>query len=377
MKILVNTRLLISNKLDGIGWFTFETLKRLVEKRATDTFIFVFDRPFSKNFVFAKNVIPVVIGPPARHPFLWFWWFEWSLKKVIKKYEPHLILSPDGYVNLQTNIKQLAVIHDINFEHYPQYLPYFYRNYYRYFFPKFAQKATRISTVSEFSKNDLVKTYKVNAQKIDVVYNGYNTNYKPLEMAEIELTRQKFSNNAPYFLFIGTLHPRKNITRLLLAFNKFKSLHNTNNFKLLIVGEKLWFNNKMKTTYENMAFKNDVVFLGRLNPEVLAQVIASAYAITYVSVFEGFGIPILEGMASGVPVVTSNTSSMPEVGAQAALYCNPLSVESIYNALIEITQNKTLYYDLKIKGLERAAQFSWDNTTDLLNQSIEKLINHD
>src|ERR1039457_2407091 len=159
MNIAVNTRLLIKDKLDGIGWFTYESLKRITVQHPEHSFYFIFDRKFNPEFIFSNNITPIVLYPQARHPLLFYLWFEYSLSSLLKRLNADLFLSPDGYLSLKSDTKSLAVIHDLNFEHYPNDLPFLVRKYYRYYFPKFANKATIIATVSEFSKQDNVKQY--------------------------------------------------------------------------------------------------------------------------------------------------------------------------------------------------------------------------
>ena len=120
MRIAINTRFLLKDKLEGIGWFTFEVVKQLVTNHPEHEFIFLFDRPYDKSFVFAKNVTPVVINPPARHPLLWYWWFEWSVPYALKKHKIDLFFSPDGYLSLKTNVPTVIVMHDLAFEHHPE-----------------------------------------------------------------------------------------------------------------------------------------------------------------------------------------------------------------------------------------------------------------
>ena len=140
MTIAVNTRLLIKNKLDGIGRFTHETLKRITTEHKEHHFVFLFDRDFDEEFIFSDNITPLILGPQARHPVLFYIWFEMSVGNVLNKLKPDLFLSPDGYLSLRARCKSLPVIHDINFAHYPQDLPYSVRKYYNHFFPKFAKK---------------------------------------------------------------------------------------------------------------------------------------------------------------------------------------------------------------------------------------------
>ncbi len=365
MRIVVNTRLLIENKLDGIGWFTYETLKRIVKKHPEHQFYFLFDRKFSDEFIFSKNVIPVVLNPPARHPVLWFLWFEVSVKKFLKRINADLFLSPDGYLSLSSNVEQIAVIHDINFVHRPEDLPFFTRKYYNWFFSKFAKKAVRIATVSEYSKQDISSRFDIAKDKITVVYNGSNEIYKPVsEEIKIKI-KEEYAEGKPYFIFIGTLHPRKNIARLFAAFNKFKK-ETGSDFKLVIVGTKMFMTDDIDKVYSESEFKNDIIFTGRLNPEDLHFVLASAFAMTFVPLFEGFGIPLIEAMSCGVPVIASNTTSLPEVAGDAALFVNPFDINDIKNAMVKIVDDSFLRNNLIEKGNIRKETFSWDKTADKL-----------
>ncbi|MGY8954152.1 MAG: glycosyltransferase family 4 protein [Flavobacteriales bacterium] len=370
MKIAVNTRLLLKNKLEGIGWFSYETLSRITKNHPNDEFIFIFDRPWHNDFIFSDNITPVQIGPPSRHPFLWYAWFQISIPKILNQHKPDVFLSPDGYLSTNTNVPSLPVIHDINFEHYPKDLPFWYSKYYRHYFPKFAKKSTRIATVSQFSKNDIAKKYKVDPNKIDVVYNGVSDRFKPLDKKEINETQKDLANGNPYFVFVGAIHPRKNIAKILEAFEDFKSTGNYNH-KLLLVGKKKWWTSEMEETFQTMKYKGDVIFKDNMNAQQVAQAIGAADALLYVSTFEGFGIPILEAMNCGVPVITSDVSSMPEVAGNAALLCSPFKSDSISEQMKRLVHEPNLSNSLIEKGLLRAKGFSWDKTSELLWKSLE------
>jgi glycosyltransferase involved in cell wall biosynthesis len=373
LNIAVNTRLLIKNKLEGIGWFSFETLKRITTNHPEHTFYFIFDRPFDKQFIFGDNVKPIVIGPPTRHPVLYYLWFEFSIPKILKEINADLFISPDGFLSLKTKIKSIAVIHDINFMHYPKDFPFLLRLYYRYFFPKFAKKANRIVTVSEYSKKDIVEQFSINEKNIDVVYNGSNSIYEPISDAEKELTKKKYTSGNNYFLFVGALSPRKNVSNLLLAFNDFKIKTQSKN-KLVIVGEKMFKTRHLSQIFENLQFKDDVIFTGRMLPENLKNLYSASIALTFVPYFEGFGIPIIEAMNCETAVITSNKTSMPEVSGDAAILVNPFSVESISDAMIELQDNTELRSKLIEKGNQQKQEFSWDKTASKFWKTIEKVI---
>ncbi len=373
MNIAVNTRILLKNKLEGIGWFTYETMKRITQNHPEHQFYFIFDRPYSKEFIFADNVTPIVTGPQARHPVLFYYWFEKSIPKVLKQIKADVFISPDGYLSLNTNIKSIPVIHDINFMHNPKDFPIGLRHYYHYFFPRFAQKAKRIVTVSEFSRKDIKEQFAIDQKNIDVVFNGSNEIYKPSPEEEIQETKKQFTQGEDYFIFVGALSPRKNIANLLSAFNLFKVITKSK-IKLVIVGEKMFKTRKMKDAFNQMNYKDDVIFTGRKSPEELKKLYGAALALTFVPYFEGFGIPIIEAMNCDTAVITSNVTSMPEIAGNAALLVDPFSIESIADAMTKIYNDKDLRNQLIEKGKLQRSKFSWDQTANKFWESIEKVI---
>lgn len=374
MIIAVNTRLLQKGKLEGIGWFTKETLMRITRNHPEHEFIFIFDRPYDEEYIFAENVTPIVVSPPTRHPILWFFWFEIKIPSILKKYKADLFLSPDGYLSLRSNVKQIAAIHDINFAHRPKDLPWLTAKYYNYFFPRFAKKADRIVTVSYYSKEDILRSYKVYGDKIDVVYNGINSLYTPITDEEKAETKQRYTGGSDYFLFVGSLHPRKNICGLLRAFDAFRASVDSN-VKLIITGSEMFKTSDIERTYNGMRYKNEVIFTGRIPTEELHFVLGAALCLTFVPFFEGFGIPVVEAMSAGVPVISSNTTSLPEVGGSAVVYVDPFSRDQIKNAMIRITEDEELRLDLIQKGFLQKEKFSWTRTAELLWGSIQISLN--
>jgi len=373
MKIAVNTRLLIKGKLEGIGWFTFETLKRITRDHPEHNFIFIFDRPFDDLFIFGKNVQGIVVPPPARHPLLWYVWFEHCLPRAINKLGADLFFSPDGYMPLNLKIPALIAIHDINFHHRPGDLPFSSRIYYRRYFPRFARKAERIVSVSEFSKNDIIKSYDIASDKIDVVFNGVNEVYSPLSEQSIQQTRQSLTSGDPYFVFIGSMHPRKNIGRLLLAFDHFKTVH-PDPFKMVLVGEKMFKTAEITRIYRSMTHRSDVVFENRLQPGQLRNVLGASAGLTFVPLYEGFGIPLLEAMQCDIPILASDVTSLPEVAGNAAHYADPMNVSSIAEGMGILARDVMLRNNLIKNGQTRRSLFSWDRTAKGVWSSLERII---
>ena len=370
MIIAVNTRLLIPGKIEGIGRFALETLRIITRDHPEHQFVFMFDRKYSDEVVFSSNVIPVRVFPPARHPLLWIAFFEYGIPPVIRKFKADLFLSPDGWLSLRTGVLSLPVIHDLNFLHFPQFIPFQFRQYYNYYFPRFAAKACRIATVSEFTRNDLSDKFGVDAGKIDVVYNGA-TGFTPANEQIIKEIRNKYTGGDPYFVFVGLIHPRKNLAGLFLAYDRFRQECNSN-VRLLVVGARKWWTGEMQQAYENSTYRSDIIFTGRLPDDEVRKITASALGMVYISWFEGFGIPVLEAMNCDVPVICSSTSSLPEVGGNAVLYADPGNVESVKSAMIRLYKDSGLRNSLIEKARVRREKFSWEKTAQSLWTSVEK-----
>jgi glycosyltransferase involved in cell wall biosynthesis len=375
MRIAVNTRLLLKGKLEGIGWFTYQTLEHMVRQHPEHEFIFFFDRPYDPQFVFAPNVTPVVVHPQARHPILFYIWFEWSVPFLLRKYKADLFLSTDGYMSLSTKVPTCLVIHDLAFEHYPEHFVLSHRLYWRHYSPLFARKATRIATVSTFSKNDISERYGIDSGNIDVVYNGAHDEYKPLTFEEKEAVKKQYSDGCEYFVFAGALHPRKNIVNLLKAFTLFKKRQRTN-MKLVIVGRPAWKYEEVEQMRLTMPYKEDVKWVGYMNVDELSKVMGSAYALLYASLFEGFGIPILEALQCDVPCIVSNTSSMPEVAGDAALLVDPTDPDDIADKMHQIYKDEVLRNRLIENAREQIKKFNWQSSADKLWSCMMQCVQH-
>ena len=374
MNIAVNTRFLLPGKMEGIGYFSFETMQRIVTAHPEHRFNFLFDRPFDPGLLFADNVSAHVVSPPARHPLLWHYWFQFRLPNVIKRLKSDLLLSLDGYLPLRLKIPTVNVIHDLAFEFHPEHMDALTRYYYHRYMPRFAKASTRLATVSEFSKKTIVERYNIEADDIDVVFGAANDNWKPMDQSEREAVAKEYSKGFEYFIYVGAQHPRKNIPRLLKAFEHFKR-RTGRNTKLLIVGRKGWKTGEIYQVLHGLWSKSDIIFTDYVKQEDLRQLVASSLGLVFVSMFEGFGLPILEAMYCDVPVICSNTSSMPEVAGNAALSVDPLNVEEISDAMEKLQSNPILRAELIRKGREQREKFSWDRSADILWDTVEKALN--
>ena len=374
MKIAVNTRFLLKNKLEGFGWFTYETLRRMVAAHPEDEFVFFFDRPYDADFVFGKNVTPVVLFPPARHPFLFVWWYEWSIVRALKKYKPDIFLSTDNFCSLRTDVPTCLILHDVGWAH-PEAkktLPWLVFQYYQFFAPRFLKKANTIVCVSEFVRQDALKYYPfLNPQKIRVCHNGCRTDFRPLSEIEKTAIRAQYTEGVSFFTFVGAVHPRKNVHRLIEGFTEMKKRTQLPH-KLVIVGRFAWQTGDVRTAFENSPFQKDIIFTGYVADEEVPRIVGAATAVTYISLAEGFGIPILEAMHCDVPVVTSNTTSMPEVAGDAAILVNPLSVPEIADALEKLATDAHLRQNLIERGRLQREKFNWDKTAETLYSILKK-----
>lgn len=373
MQIVVNTRLLLKNRLEGIGWFSYQTLRRITQNNSGVHFVFLFDRPFDAEFIFGDNITPLTLPPQARHPFLYYAWLQFSVKPLLRRMQPDLFLSPDGFLALGAECAQLPVIHDINFLHHPKDLKWLTGKYYNHYFPRFARAATRIATVSEYSKQDIAGHYGIDPAKIDVVYNGINSFFMPLNGSQKQETKKRFTGGSDYFVFVSSLHPRKNIPNLLRAFAAFKK-ESGSGLKLVMAGPNFWGLSEIHQVINEQGLKEDVVFTGRLPDEDLALVLGSALAMTFVPYYEGFGIPLVEAMQAEVPILTGNVTSLPEIAGDAALLVNPLDVTEIKNGMMKLYTDAVLRKQLIEKGKLRKQEFSWDRSAELLWKSAMKAI---
>lgn len=270
----------------------------------------------------------------------------------------------------------VATIHDLAFEHMPETFTRRGSFQLKLTVRRTAQRAARIATVSEYSRQDLLRTYKLPPEKIAVTYNGVEPQFTaqawPNEAADIH---NRFGIKRDYLLAVGSLQPRKNLVRLIRAYAKLRSEHKAFTPQLVIVGRKLWLADEIFAEVHRQDWAEDVILTGYVNDEDLPKLYRQATAFVYPSLFEGFGLPPVEAMACGTPVVTSNVSSLPEVTGDAALLIDPLDQASLESALLQITGDEALRARLKEQGIEQATRFTWreaaEKTLQLYREAFE------
>jgi glycosyltransferase involved in cell wall biosynthesis len=210
-------------------------------------------------------------------------------------------------------------------------------------------------------KKDIEKYYGIPDSKIALTYNGCQPEFVPITLTEQEHVKSKYSAGKDYFLFVGAVHPRKNVHRLIAAFDEFKKQTNAD-VKLLIAGRFAWQTGEVKSAFDASSFQNDIHFLGFVPVDELPRLMAAAFALTYVSLSEGFGIPLLEAMFCEVPIITSNVSSMPEIAGEAAILVDPANVSEIADAMVAVYSSPALRQNLIEKGRKARTRFNWDSS---------------
>ena len=374
MIIAVNTRFLLKERLEGYGYFIKEIFQLITKNHPEHQFYFLFDRPFNEKFIFESNVQGLVVSPPARLPLLWKYWYDIKVPLALKKIKADVFVSPDGYCSLTTKVPQCLLIHDLGFLHYPDAYKKSHVTYLKKYTPKFVNKAKTIVTVSQFSKNDITSQYKIEPQTIDVVYNGVKDIFRSSDLHEKEHTKEKYTGGTEYFLHVGAIQPRKNLLNLLKAFSIFKKRLQSN-MKLVLAGRLAWKNEEFWKLIKTYKYRDDVVITDYLEEKELVLLMGSAYALVYPSMFEGFGVPVIEAMKSEVPVLTSENSSMQEIGENAALYFNAQDHTDIADKMMLIYKDETLRKDLIEKGRAQVLKYQWNNAAEIFWQSILKTAN--
>ena len=373
LRIAVNTRLLLPDYLEGVGNFIHENLKRIVKEHPQHEFLFIFDRPFDPKYIYESNVNGIVCGPPARHPILWKLWYDLRVPALLKKWKADLFLSPDGFCSLTTSLPQCLVLHDLAYLHFPGFNKRSHRYFYQRYTAKFLRKTKTIATVSEFSRQDIIRHFPDAIDKIDVVHSGVKEIFSPRDLGKREITKKRYTEGKDYFLYTGAIHPRKNLINLLKAFSIFKKRQKSS-MKLVLTGRLAWKYDGFLKDLKHYKFRDDVVLTGYVEEKELTEITAATYAMVYPSLHEGFGLPVLEAMRSGVPVITSENSSMQEIAGEAALYFDPAQPSSIAEKMMRIYKDESLRNALVAKGFIASLPYSWDRSAKLLWEVMMKAL---
>ncbi len=360
LKILVDATG-ITNKLGGVGRYSYQLLQAFSRIDSANNYWVLLQNGLSENhpvWQLASDKIHLIptklpaIGPKRQIQFA----------RYYSKMDVEVFHCLNSFSPLFHRYPAVITIHDIKYLKYPTWLSGISRIkswYLKLSTIMGARKAKRIIAVSKSTKRDLIEFVGVNENKIDVIYEAA----EPFNDSIVEKRLpDDFAFTKPYLFFLGEKRPHKNIEGLIRAFALFKSKYDRWNTKLVITGREYSnYRNYLAKTQE-LSLENDIFYTGLVPDDQLALLYFNAEIFIFPSFYEGFGLPILEAMQHGTPVITSNTSSMPEIAGNAALIIDPYNEEEIADAILRIMKSSTFANKLREKGYERVKQFSWEKT---------------
>lgn len=286
-------------------------------------------------------------------------WMQAMLPRALREVRPDVCHFTNYLAPLASSCPYVVTIHDMTLYVTPRCHSFKKLALDRTLIPHVARRADAIIAVSNSARDDIMRYLHVPREKIKVIPEGISPAFHPItDRAKLDSVRADYGLTAPYFLYVGTIEPRKNLVRLIRAFEMLKQRGLPH--KLAIVGQQGWRCEPIFAEVERLNLKKDVVFTGYAPSEDLPSLYSAAEAMAFPSLYEGFGLPVVEAMACGAPVVTSDTSSLAEVADGAALLVNPHSTGQIANALYRIHNDPALRAELRALGLQRAAQFTWE-----------------
>ena len=370
MRIAVNARLLANQKLEGMGLYIVEVVRQLL--RNTDhEFLLLTDRPGALPD-FPRPVERVIASPPARHPVLFYAWFEWAVPRALRKWRADAFLSLENFCSLRTTVPTLLVIHDLAYRHLPEGVSAVQLAYYRRYMPRFARRADALLTVSEATRRDVSEAYGIPEDEIGVAYNGVRGKFRRLSPKQVSSVRERFTQGQPYFIYVGSVHPRKNVHGLIRAFDRFKSETGLPH-RLVIAGRIAWKAGETTDALHASPYREHIVLPGYVEEAQLGELIGAATALALVSFFEGFGVPVIEAFNCGVPAVVSDRSSLPEVAGPGGLLVDPNDTRDITAALTKLATDSDARQVLAKAGETHAAQFTWQRTGRQISEALRGL----
>lgn len=357
----------LDKQYGGIHVYTKELLRALTNTDTSNEYI-ILRASDTKEFPNAKEIaIPYSTAFGHR-----VWRIFYKFPKIAKDLKADIVVEPAhfGPFNLPKRIKRVTVIHDLTMFLFPAKHVYFSQLLQRLFLPKILKSSAQIITNSLNTKKDLIRHFPSTKHKTNLTLLGKNKRFSPVPNHMNVL--QKYGITRPYVLCTATFEPRKNLPVLIQAFNELKS-NNDFPHQLILIGEKGWKTKPIFDAIEQSAFKKDIKHLGYVPIEHLSVLYTKTDVFVYPSLYEGFGLPVLEAMSCGAPVLISNTSSLPEVGGDAAEYFSPNSVTELSKKLLTICSNSTLRQSMRQKSLIQASNFSWEKTALKTIAIFEKL----
>ena len=347
----------------GVGIYAFNLARKIYELDKRNTyFILIQDDDASLDHLNCERLKVIKVKSKIlRNDFMMVLFEQFIIPCLAFKYKISLIHSLHFSFPLLARAKKVVTIHDLTFFKIPachRIINVFYFKLFIYLSSLFADK---IITDSRSTLNDFLEIFKTDPRKTKVIYLAKNDSLKPdMDREKIEQVKKKYCIEGEYLLFIGTIEPRKNVKNLILAFAKF--LRENNAYKLVISGKKGWHYEEALGFPKKLGLEKEIIFTGFISEDDKPCLLAGAKIFIYPSLYEGFGIPVLEALACGIPTITSNISSMPEIAQDAALLIDPLNIEELYLSIKRLINDIDLYSSLKQKSIEQAKKFSWEKT---------------
>jgi glycosyltransferase involved in cell wall biosynthesis len=360
MRICVNASPAVHH-IAGLGRYTQELMAALMAVDSANEYVAFYNRPSEAQVDPPLDRLPHLTTNLPTKP----WRMSALLGHVLRIPQDRLFPGVDLFhatdhlLPRLSRVRSVFTLHDLIFRFYPETHKPLNRWFLTFMMPRFLQAADAVIAVSESTKRDAVRLYGIDETKIKVIYEGVNPRFFPASPEAISVVRQKYSLSDSFILSVGTIEPRKNLTALLEAYRVVRD--GGGEFRLVIVGKKGWLYEGFFRRLRELGLEQEVVFPGFVFDEDLTAFYSAADLFVFPSLYEGFGLPVLEAMACGAPVITSNTSSLPEVAGDAALLIDPNSIEALTDAMKSVMENKQLRDQLRAKGPKQAAKFNWES----------------
>lgn len=369
--IALNAHLLsgeASYRSAGIHGYLYHSLTHLPESDPTlryTLFVGSGNPPSHPSFTIHRSALP------TQNPLARIIWEQFIAPLSLMRLQPDLHHGMAFAIPLLSPVPSVATIFDLSFIRFPERLTRARRLYLRWAVGISASRARRIIAISESGKSEIHSVLGVPLDRIDVAVPGVSDHFRPLPASEIAAFRDRHSLPARFILYLGTLEPRKNLNILLSA---YAALPNRNDVKLVLAGGKGWQTEQIFGLIEQLGIQNDVILPGYIPAEDLPLWYNAAEVFAYPSVYEGFGIPPLEAMACGTPVLASDTTSLPEAVGTSGILLPPTNIEAWQGALASILANPAQRADYAARGQERARQFTWQNTARSIVDSYDRAL---
>lgn len=350
----------------GVHVYTREIIKALASLKTTHEYLIIRVNRSAGPSTFEELAIPY-INVPGYKAYRIFW----QLPRLLAKRKVDVVVEPAhfGPFNLPKHIKRVTFIHDLTPLLFPQYHVYHSQLLQRLFLPSILRSATHIITNSAHTRQDLIQFFPFTANKSTATLLGKDLLYRPIEDAKV---LEAYGIQQPYWLCVGTIEPRKNIKVLLAAFDRLKAATDCPH-QLVLLGKKGWKSDGIYQRIQSSPYRECIHLPGYVEREALPVIYSMAEVFIYPSFYEGFGLPVLEAMSCGVPVLTADVSSLPEVGGEGALYFDPHSVEELVDLLRQLLRSPALRQQQARLGLKRATQFSWEKTARETDAIFDRL----